>query len=323
MKKKLLSLIVSVAMVMTVFAGMTVTANADEAATATPEKTAFTVYNAVVDDEGNVTDLKVVKEYTAADFEKLAETGSIGGFYYKGDVWNGITSNTYVTVENLLADAGLNKDFVKALYATETTDEGTASVYTKCEYKEYLTEPICVYGGTKGSDTAFTGNPTEQPLAISVTAARGTVAADQTIADYMAAAKSTDTSYNVIAGSKDVADDGGKRLAQGISGIAVSVDQTAMDTAAAKALKVSSLTVKGSKSKAVVKYKKTAGAEKYKITYSKTKNFKKTTTKYTTKTAYTLKLKKGTYYVKVAAGKKVDGKNIYGKYSGYKKVVVK
>ena len=322
MRKKLLSLIVSVAMVMTVFAGMTVTASADEAATA--EKTVFTVYNAVADADGNVTAGKVIKEYTVAEFEKLAKTdNSIGGFYYKKDAWNAITSDTYVTVEDLLADAGLNKDFVKALYATETTDEGTASVYTKCEYKEYLTGSIYVYGETKGSDTAFTGNPTEQPLAISVTAAKGTVAADQTIAEYMAAAKSTDTSYNVIAGSKDAADNAGKRLAQGISGIAVSVDQTAMDTATAKALKVSSLTVKGSKGKAVVKYKKTTGADGYKVVYSKTKNFKKSTTKATTKTSYTLKLKKGTYYVKAAAYKKVDGKKVYGKYTSVKKVVVK
>ena len=110
---------------------------------------------------------------------------------------------------------------------------------------------------------------------------------------------------------------------QGISGIAVTVDKTAMDTAAAKALKVKTLTVKGSKAKATVKYSKTAGAEKYKVAYSKSKKFTKATVKYTTKTSYTLKLKKGTYYVKVAAGKKVDGKNVYGKYSGYKKVVVK
>ncbi len=323
MRKKLLSLIVSVAMVMTVFAGMTVTASADEATTATPEAVAFTVYSATVDDEGKVTVGDAIKEYTAADFEKLAETGSIGGFYYKGDVWNGITSNTYVTVENLLADAGLNKDFVKALYATETTDEGTASAYAKCEYKEYLTGPVYVYGETKGSDTAFTGAATEQPLAISVTAAKGTVTADQTIDEYMAAAKSADVSYNVIAGSKDAADNAGKRLAQGISGIAVSVDKTAMDTATAKALKVSSLTVKGSKSKAVVKYKKTAGADGYKVVYSKTKNFKKSTAKATTKTSYTLKLKKGTYYVKVAAYKKVDGKKVYGKYTSVKKVKVK
>ena len=313
MKKKILSLIVSVAMVMTVFAGMTVTASADDAAA----PAAFTVY---LQGEGGT--LTAEKEYTTEQFAALAETGSIGGFYYKGDVWNGITSNQYVTVEALLADAGINKDFVTALYATEVKD-GAVSTYTKSEYKAYLADPAYLYGETKGSDTAFTGAPTEQPLAVSVTAAKGTVAAEQTIAGYMAATTSADTSYNIIAGSLAADDNAGKRLAQGISGLAVTVDKTAMDTAAAKALKVKNLTVKGSKAKATVKYKKTAGAEKYKVTYSKTKNFKKSTVKYTTKTSYTLKLKKGTYYVKVAAGKKVDGKNVYGKYSGYKKVVVK
>ena len=296
MKKKILSLIVSAAMVMTVFAGMTVTASADDAAA----PAAFTVY--LQGEDGTLT---AEKEYTTEQFAALAETGSIGGFYYKGDVWNGITSNQYVTVEALLADAGINKDFVTALYATEVKD-GAVSSYTKSEYKAYLAGPAYLYGETKGSDAAFTGAPTEQPLAI-----------------YMAATTSADTSYNVIAGSLAADDNAGKRLAQGISGIAVTVDKTAMDTAAAKALKVKNLTVKGSKAKATVKYKKTAGAEKYKVTYSKSKKFTKATVKYTTKTSYTLKLKKGTYYVKIAAGKKVDGKNVYGKYSGYKKVVVK
>ena len=296
MKKKILSLIVSAAMVMTVFAGMTVTASADDAAA----PAAFTVY--LQGEDGTLT---AEKEYTTEQFAALAETGSIGGFYYKGDVWNGITSNQYVTVEALLADAGINKDFVTALYATEVKD-GAVSSYTKSEYKAYLAGPAYLYGETKGSDAAFTGAPTEQ-----------------TIADYMAATTSADTSYNVIAGSLAADDNAGKRLAQGISGIAVTVDKTAMDTAAAKALKVKNLTVKGSKAKATVKYKKTAGAEKYKVTYSKSKKFTKATVKYTTKTSYTLKLKKGTYYVKIAAGKKVDGKNVYGKYSGYKKVVVK
>ena len=93
MKKKILSLIVSVAMAMTVFAGMTVTASADDIAATT----AFTVY--LQGEDGTLT---AEKEYTAEQFAALAETGSIGGFYYKGDVWNGITSNQYVTVETLL-----------------------------------------------------------------------------------------------------------------------------------------------------------------------------------------------------------------------------
>ena len=156
MKKKILSLIVSVAMVMTVFAGMTVTASADDIAATT----AFTVY--LQGEDGTLT---AEKEYTAEQFAALAETGSIGGFYYKGDVWNGITSNQYVTVETLLADAGINKDFVTALYATEVKD-GAVSTYTKSEYKAYLAGSAYLYGETKGSDAAFTGAPTEQPLAV-------------------------------------------------------------------------------------------------------------------------------------------------------------
>ncbi len=324
MKKKLLSLFVSFAMIMTVFAGMTVTANADEATTAV-EKAAFTVYSATADAEGNVTLGDPIKEYSADAFAKLATKGSIGGFYLKGGV-SAITSKEYITMETLLGDAGISKEFVTALYATETSDDGSAAVYKKCEYKGYLDGPAYVYKETTGAATeGFTGAETEQPLAISVTSAKGTVAENQTIAQYMEATADTGTSYNVIAGSTNATDTAGKRIAQGITGVAVIVDQTAMDTAAAKALKVKSLSVKGSKSKAVVKYKKTAGAAGYKVLYSKNKNFKKGTNHYklTTKTSYTLKLKKGTYYVKVAAYDKVDGKKVYGKYTTAKKVVVK
>lgn len=312
MKKRILSLIVSLAMVMTVFAGMTVTASADDTA-------AFTVYTQ--DADGALT---VAKAYTAEEFEALAETGSIGGFYYKGGL-NGITSSKYVTMETLLADAGLNKDFVTALYATEVTD-GAVSTYTKCEYKAYLDAVGYVYGETKGSDEAFAGATTEQPLAVSVTVAKGAVAAEQTIADYMKDTKDTDTGYNVIAGSLNESDNAGKRLAQGISGIAVTVDKTAMDTAVAKTLKVKSLTVKSTKAKtATVKYKKTTGADGYQITYSTSKKFTKKTNKLTKKTTYNVtKLKKGkTYYVKVRTYKTVDGKKVYGKYTTAKKVVVK
>lgn len=319
MKKKILSLIVSVAMVMTVFAGMTVTASADDAATT--EKAAFTVYTADVDADGKIVIGDTIKAYTEAGFEALAETGSIGGFYNKSG-WTAMTSTKYVTMETLLADAGLSKEFVKALYGTEKNDEGNPSAYSKCDYKAYLDAPAYIYGETKGSDTAVTGAATEQPLAISVTSAKGTVAEDQTFADYMKATADTDAGHIIIAGSLNETDVAGNRIMRGASGIAVVLDKDAM-TAAAKKLTVKNLTVKGSKAKATVKYKKTAGADGYKVVYSKTKNFKKSTTKPTTKTTYTLKLKKGTYYVKAAAYKKVDGKKVYGKYTAAKKVVVK
>ena len=133
MKKKILSLIVSVAMVMTVFAGMTVTASADDIAATT----AFTVY--LQGEDGTLT---AEKEYTAEQFAALAETGSIGGFYYKGDVWNGITSNQYVTVETLLADAGINKDFVAALYATEVKDKYRLVLAERAYAKELLAKDV-------------------------------------------------------------------------------------------------------------------------------------------------------------------------------------
>lgn len=78
--------------------------------------------------------------------------------------------------------------------------------------------------------------------------------------------------------------------------------------------------------KAVVKYKKVAGADGYEILYSLKKNMKsaeKTTVK---KTSATLKkLKKGkTYYVKMRAYRTDSaGKKVYGKYSAVKQVKIK
>jgi hypothetical protein len=69
-------------------------------------------------------------------------------------------------------------------------------------------------------------------------------------------------------------------------------------------------------------WKKATNAEKYQISYKKStwKSYK--TLKTTTKTSYTHKLSKGTYYVKVRAYKAFVS-NHYGAYSTVKKVTVK
>lgn len=72
MKKKILSLIVSVAMVMTVFAGMTVTASADDIAATT----AFTVY--LQGEDGTLTAKKSTRQSSLQHLQKQVQSaGSI------------------------------------------------------------------------------------------------------------------------------------------------------------------------------------------------------------------------------------------------------
>lgn len=93
-----------------------------------------------------------------------------------------------------------------------------------------------------------------------------------------------------------------------------------------KPAKVKSVTLKNVKSKrAKVTIKKVSNATGYQIKYSTSKNFKNAKSVKTSKTSYTIKkLKKGkTYYVKVRAYRKMNGKTYYGSYSSVKKVKIK
>ena len=86
--------------------------------------------------------------------------------------------------------------------------------------------------------------------------------------------------------------------------------------------------VSGKKKAANVKWKKAAGAKGYQIQYSKDKNFKSGIKSTTVKGGSTLKKKvsiskKGTYYFRVRAYKKVTDVKVYGKWSKVKKAKVK
>ena len=73
-----------------------------------------------------------------------------------------------------------------------------------------------------------------------------------------------------------------------------------------------------------VKLKKAvAGAKKYQVKYATNKKLKKAKTKTLNKTLKIKKLAKKTYYVKVRAVSKVNGKTVYGKWSKTLKVKVK
>lgn len=84
--------------------------------------------------------------------------------------------------------------------------------------------------------------------------------------------------------------------------------------------------VKGTKKKITVKAKKSAGnVTGYQIKYSASSKFKKSKTKSTTKTSYTIRnlVSKKKYYVKVRAYKKVGSKKVYGKWSSVKSTKTK
>lgn len=73
---------------------------------------------------------------------------------------------------------------------------------------------------------------------------------------------------------------------------------------------------KATKKKINIKWAKVKGAGGYQVVYSQKKSFKKKTIVKVKKTKATIKRKKkGAYYVKVRAFKKVKGKYYYGKYS--------
>lgn len=69
--------------------------------------------------------------------------------------------------------------------------------------------------------------------------------------------------------------------------------------------------------------KAVAGAKKYQVKYATNKKLKKAKTKTLNKTLKIKKLAKKTYYVKVRAVSKVNGKTVYGKWSKTLKVKVK
>lgn len=92
--------------------------------------------------------------------------------------------------------------------------------------------------------------------------------------------------------------------------------------------KVSSLkaTAKGNK-KVLIRWKKQKGISGIQVQYAKKKNFKgskkKTVKTSSSATKATVKLTKGTYYIKVRAFATLDGKKYYGDWSSAKRVKIK
>ena len=93
-----------------------------------------------------------------------------------------------------------------------------------------------------------------------------------------------------------------------------------------KQSKVSWKTAKNTKGrKLTASWKKASEADGYQIQYAPNKKFKKAKSQTVKSTSVTLKKlkKKTTYFVRVRAYKVADGKKVYGKWSGVKKVKIK
>lgn len=111
-------------------------------------------------------------------------------------------------------------------------------------------------------------------------------------------------------------------ISTAISAIA-KYENPAKDVKLGKAVIKSIKNVKGKRAKITVK--KVKGAKGYVFKYSKKKNFKKSTTKYTKKKVIKTKKfkKKQTCYAKVKAYAVVNGAKVFGRWSKVKKVKIK
>jgi len=95
--KKSLSLLLVLAMIVSLFAGLGVPALAAD------EEAALSVYT-----QSGEAEPALAKSYTADDLAALAETADGAAYvYYKGDAANAVVATEYVTLSALLADAGV------------------------------------------------------------------------------------------------------------------------------------------------------------------------------------------------------------------------
>ena len=170
--KKLVSMLLVLAMLVTVFAGLAITASAADAA--------LTVYTQAGAD-GEKT---LAKSYTAEELKKLAETKADGyGYQYFKKGEQDVVVTEYVTLDTLLTDADVS--FADGDSLAFVCDDGP---YTKFNptYKDI----------TEGKYSFKDGKGEEVPAAIALVWGNG-AAADGTVADIDKTAE--DTGSNMMA----------------------------------------------------------------------------------------------------------------------------
>ena len=191
--KKLVSMLLVLAMLVTVFAGLAVTASAADAA--------LSVYTqAGVDGEK-----KLARSYTAEELKKLAETKAEGyGYQYFKKGEQDVVVTEYVTLDTLLTDADVT--FADGDSLAFVCDDGP---YTKFNptYKDLA----------EGKYYFADGKSEEVPAAIALTWAVG-AAADGTVAEIAKNAKSGSLRFVCGTTEADFTEEkaAGKRMPSGI-----------------------------------------------------------------------------------------------------------
>lgn len=192
--KKLVSMLLVLAMLVTVFAGLAITASAADAA--------LTVYTQAGAD-GEKT---LAKSYTAEELKKLAETKADGyGYQYFKKGEQDVVVTEYVTLDTLLTDADVT--FADGDSLAFVCDDGP---YTKFNptYKDII----------EGKYSFKDGKGEEVPAAIALVWGMG-AAADGTVADIAKTAKDTG-SLRFVCGTTEAdftaEKAAGKRLPSGV-----------------------------------------------------------------------------------------------------------
>ena len=196
--KKLVSMLLVLAMLVTVFAGLAITASAADAA--------LTVYTQAGAD-GEKT---LAKSYTAEELKKLAETKADGyGYQYFKKGEQDVVVTEYVTLDTLLTDADVT--FADGDSLSFVCDDGP---YTKFAptYKDI----------TEGKYYIKDGKAEEVPAAIALSWAAG-AAADGTVADIAKNAKESGLRFVCGTTEADFAAESaaGKRMPSGVTELIV------------------------------------------------------------------------------------------------------
>ncbi len=175
-------------------------------------------------------DPELVKEYTKDQFTALksSSTDLVSGLYYKGDVWNVSTAVTYVTLDDLLADAGVSWATGATIgYGGDPAQGKSSNSFTYDDLQQMHFYPKTTAGEASTEDAVLT------PFVFGLTSSNGGVKIgdDQTAADVQKAAEddsvSTTAPYAILGSLEDEYKAGtgttvaGKRLWRNVDSITI------------------------------------------------------------------------------------------------------
>ena len=191
--KKLVSMLLVLAMLVTVFAGLAVTASAAD--------TVLSVYTQA----GEAGEKTLAKSYTAEELKKLAETKADGyGYQYFKKGEQAVVATEYVTLDTLLTDADVT--FADGDSLSFVCDDGPYTKYAPT-YKDI----------TEGKYYFKDGKAEEVPAALALVWGAG-AAADGTVADIAKTAKEAGLRFVCGTTEADFTEEkaAGKRMPSGV-----------------------------------------------------------------------------------------------------------